>query len=188
MEYDDTSMRDFDELLDSARAGREPAWETLYVNFASLVGRYLRSRNCPDPDDIVAETFFQVVRNLASFTGGRDDFRGWIVTIAHRRMVDEWRRRERQPLELVEFEVICEHAPAGNVEEDSLLALSSAQIRGALRDLSIDQQDVLTLRFLGGLKIHEVAEAVGKTPGAVKALQARGIAALRRQISPEAVS
>ncbi|MGH2751637.1 MAG: sigma-70 family RNA polymerase sigma factor [Actinomycetota bacterium] len=187
-EDDDTAIDGWQQLLESARAASDSAWTSLYDEFAPLVIRYLRARNCPDAEDVLGEVFLRVVRNLASFTGEREDFRAWIVTIAHRRMIDERRRRQRRPLELVETDVLQTLAPAGDVEEDCQLALSTAEIRNALDGLSVDQRDVLALRFLGGLRIGEIAQAVGKSPDAVKALQARGIASLRRKIRTEAVT
>ncbi len=187
-EDDDTANCGWSELIMSARAGSDLAWETLYDEFAPLVIRYLRARMCPDAEDVLGEVFLRVVRNLESFAGERDDFRAWIMTIAHRRMIDERRRRQRRPLDLVQTDVLQALAPVGDVEQDCDLARSTAQIRSVLEGLSDDQRDVLTLRFLGGLRVSEIARAVGKTPDAVKALQARGIASLRRKIQPKAVT
>jgi DNA-directed RNA polymerase specialized sigma24 family protein len=58
----------------------------------------------------------------------------------------------------------------------------------AIRELTADQQDVLLLRLVGDLSLEEVARVVGKRLTAVKALQRRGLAALARRISREAVS
>ncbi|MGH2695176.1 MAG: RNA polymerase sigma factor [Actinomycetota bacterium] len=70
-------------------------------------------------------------------------------------------------------------------------ALTSAAVEGvrrALDRLSLDQRDVLLLRLFGRLTVAEVALVTGKRPGAVKALQRRGLASLRRHLLKEGVT
>ena len=179
---------DFEQVLDSARAGEDWAWDSLYGEFAPVVLRDLRARRATEPEDTLAEVFLQLVRNLSSFEGTAVEFRAWIVTIAHRRMIDEGRRRTRKPLDFIDAEILQRLGPTGNAEQEALAALSTASARSIIASLSPDQRDVLLLRFLGGLTTDEVARAIGKRPGAVKALQARGVAAIRRKVGAEAVS
>jgi DNA-directed RNA polymerase specialized sigma24 family protein len=72
--------------------------------------------------------------------------------------------------------------PAGDAEADALVELSLDHIRGILGRLTEEQRDVLLLRILGGLTVDQVAVAVGRSAGAVKMLQARGLASIRREI------
>jgi RNA polymerase sigma factor (sigma-70 family) len=171
-------IADFDEVLAAARTGGEWAWARIYAALAPSVLGYLRANGAAEPEDAAGEVFLQVVRGLERFSGGEHDFRAWVFTIAHRRLVDDLRRRARRPVSPAPPEAL-EHAAGagGDVAEDALAALDEARVREALAALAPDQRAVLLLRIIGDLTIEEIARAVGKRPGAVKALQRR---ALRR--------
>ena len=179
---------DFEQILHGARAGQQEAWTQLYRGLAPQVRGYLRARGAPEPDDLTGEVFLQVVRDLGSFSGGRREFHAWVFTIAHHRLLDDVRRSQRRPLEPAADDVLEDHLPASDAEEDALRSLEAHRVKALVGKLSPDQRTVLLLRILGDLSIEEVARAAGKTPGAVKALQRRGLAAIRREISKEEVS
>lgn len=182
-----TGSGDFETTLAAARAGAEWAWRNLYRDLAPVVLRYLRARGAPDPEDLTGDVFVQVVRKLEQFSGGEGDLRGWVVTIAHHRLIDSARNRARRPVEPVTDEVLAAISGSHDPEYEALAALGAGEVQRAIRALSPDQQDVVFLRFIAGLNINEVATAMGKKPGAVKALQARAVAALRRNL-PQGVS
>ena len=178
----------FDDVLAAARLGGSWAWETIYEDLAPAVAGYLRARGAPDPDDLTGEVFLQVVRDLESFEGGEREFRSWVFTIAHHRLLDAARYEARRPLEPVVHEDLVRAGPVGHVEDDALTSLRLGRVRRLLERLSPDQQDVLLLRLFGQLTVEEVARALGKRPGAVKALQRRGLAALQKEIEREGVT
>ncbi len=185
----DTSLREhFSRILAAAQAGGEWAWRELYGTTAPLLTRYLRARGVPDVDDIVGETFIRVVRSIDRFEGDEGAFRTWIFTIGRNLVVDDVRRRARRPSDATPDEALALNGPTGDTEEDALRALADARVAAILSGLSPDQRDVLLLRILAGLTIAEIAQVIGKREGAVKMLQARGIAALRREISSGAVT
>ncbi len=62
---------DFESALKAAKAGAEWAWAALYRDLAGPVTGYLASRGAPEPDDLAAETFLQVARNIAAVRRGR---------------------------------------------------------------------------------------------------------------------
>ena len=66
--------------------------------------------------------------------------------------------------------------------------MSTERVRRLCDALPPDQRDVLLLRMVAGMTVEQAAEALGKPPGAVKSLQHRAVAALRKQFDPEAVS
>ncbi len=177
----------FEPTLGAARVGAEWAWRDLYREFAPVIARYLKARRAAEPEDLVGDVFVQVVRKLDWFSGGEDDFRGWIVTIAHHRFVDSLRSRSRRPVDPVADEILAQEGGHADLEEQALTKLRSDEVQHAIRRLSPDQQDVVFLRLIAGLSIAEVADALGKKPGAVKALQSRAVAALKRDL-PQAVS
>lgn len=182
-----TSSGDFETTLAAARAGSEWAWRNLYRDLAPIVLRYLRARGAPEPEDLMGDVFVLVVRKLEQFSGNQDDFRGWVVTIAHHRLIDDARSRARRPVDPVTDEVLMAAGRSGDAEREALSRIGSEELQRAIKTLSPDQQDVVFLRLIAGLSINEVGAALGKKPGAVKTLQVRAVAALRRNL-PERVS
>jgi RNA polymerase sigma factor (sigma-70 family) len=109
----------FNGVLAAAQAGAAWAFRALYDDLAPVVTGYLRLHGASDPDDVASETFLGVSRNLARFTGDEDAFRSWVFTIAHRRLLDDRRRKGRQPTTHpidVEPEIL-----GGDVEDDALV-------------------------------------------------------------------
>lgn len=177
----------FPEVLEAARLGAEWAWRRLHRELAPGLLAYLTSRGASDPQDLAGEVFLRLFRDLPRFEGGEPEFAALAFTIAHHRLVDERRARRRRPVEPVPAAVLEDAGPAGDTEAEAIEALRNREIRRAIEDLSPDQRDVLLLRILGGLNAEEVARVVGKSAWAVRALQRRGLLALRKKISREAV-
>ncbi len=128
-----------------------------------------------------------VFAGLTSFTGSEQQFRSWVFTIAHRRLIDERRRMSRRPATPT-GDVDVLDRPGGDAEQDALNAMGRDRVQALCADLSDDQREVLLLRIVADLSIERVAGVVGKTPGAVKALQRRGLDTLRKKLSREGVS
>jgi RNA polymerase sigma-70 factor (ECF subfamily) len=177
---------DFDSALGAAKSGAEWAWAALYRELAGPVTGYLASRGAPEPEDLAAETFLQVARNIQSFEGGEDSFRSWVFVIAHRRLIDVRRKHGRSP-DLTPLSNDDQH-PGGDVESEALDRLFADDLRLALEVLTEDQRDVLSLRVIGNLSLEETAQVVGKRVGAVKALQRRGLIALRDHLERNRVT
>jgi RNA polymerase sigma factor (sigma-70 family) len=177
----------FSHVLAAARTGAEWAWTSIYNDLApSLIG-YVRARGTAEPEDVVGEIFLQVVRDLPRFVGDERDFRAWVFVIAHHRLLDAGRRRSRRPVELTPDPPEGRSSSPAS-DEQSIDRIASAGVRRVIAQLPPDQRDVLLLRILGDLTVEETADAVGKSSGAVKALQRRGLEALKRSISDEAVT
>lgn len=137
---------------------------------------------------MVGETFVNVVRSIDRFEGTEIAFRAWVFAIARNEATDELRRVIRHPSAPASVEELEAHGPRGDVEREAMEALVSDRIRRLLEALTADQRDVLLLRIIGGLSIDQVATVVGRRSGAVKMLQARGLAAIRREILRGAVT
>lgn len=135
----------------------------------------------------MGEVFLRVARDLKGFNGDESGFRSWVFMITHHRLVDERRllnRRQDEPASLEDLE----DRRGGDVEREAMAAISAGEVRRIIEGLASDQRDVLLLRILAGLTVEEVARIVGKRPTAVKALQRRGLAAIRRKIERSVVS
>jgi RNA polymerase sigma factor (sigma-70 family) len=178
----------FDAILSAAQAGGDWAWRRLYEANAPGLLRYLRARGEPDAEDVVGETFVRIVWHIDHFVGGEAAFRTWLFTIARNIVVDGHRKRARRPAEPVPHQRLHAVAPVADVEDEAMRDLSDDHVREVLDELSSDQRDVLLLRILGGLTIAEISRVLGRREGAVKMLQARGIASIRRKISLGAVT
>jgi RNA polymerase sigma factor (sigma-70 family) len=176
----------FESTLDAAKAGGEWAWAALYRELAGPVTGYLASRGAPEPEDLAAETFLQVARNIQGFEGGEKAFRSWVFVIAHRRLIDARRANGRRPVTVSLPDE--DHHRGGDVESEAMDKLVTAELRLSLATLTEDQRDVLALRIIGNLTLEETADVVGKRVGAVKALQSRGLIALREHLDQGKVS
>ncbi len=177
----------FSSILQAARLRAEWAWAEIYRDLAPTVLGYLRARGAADPEDLLGDVFLRVVRKLSSFSGDERQFRAWVLAIAHNRLLDDHRARTRRPLEPASVEALAQAGECRDVEEDAMAGLEVQRVLTAVHRLSPDQQDVILLRLLGELSVEEVARALGKRTGAVKALQRRGLAALKREISRQGV-
>ena len=172
----------FDSVVERAKDGDEVAATVVYENHVAMVYGYFRACGVVDVDDLTSDVFVGVLRNLRGFTGDQPDFRRWLMTIAHHRLVDERRRRSidrTEPTTPAELEVMT---TAPNVVELRALAIDPHLI-AALDSLTLAQREVLALRFVADLSLAGVAHVTSRPVGAVKSLQNRGLAGLRRYLS-----
>ncbi|HEV8115038.1 MAG TPA: sigma-70 family RNA polymerase sigma factor [Acidimicrobiales bacterium] len=176
----------FDAVLAAAQGGAGWAAERLWTSLAPAVAGYLRAQGSAEPEDLTSEVFVGVFRSLATFSGSEEQLRSWVFTIAHRRLTDERRRAGRRPPPIGGLEP-DDGPPSPSAEHEALLQVSTERVRSLCERLVPDQRDVLLLRLVGGLTVEEVATALDKTEGAVKALQRRALIAARRIVDREGV-
>ena len=176
----------FDAVLAAAVTGAPWALERIFTALSPVVAGYLRMQGAREPDDLTSEVFVAVLRKVGTFRGDEAGFRSWVFTIAHRRLTDERRRSVRHA---VVTSMADDHdAPApDDVAETALQSLAVERVRELCDQLVPDQRDVLLLRLVGRLKVDEVATTIGKSSGAVKALQRRGFRAIGRILEREGV-
>lgn len=178
------SAEAFADVLAAAQVGAGWALESLYRSLAPAVVGYLRLQGVEDPEDLSSEVFLGAFRNLGAFTGDAGGFRSWVFAIAHRRVLDDRRRRSRRPVP-EDFEAVADRAGGGDAEEEVMGRLGTEAVLDLCRRLSPDQRDVVLLRLVADLGLEETAEALGKSTGAVKALQHRAMASLRKELQKE---
>jgi RNA polymerase sigma-70 factor, ECF subfamily len=181
----------FDAVLIAARDSAPWALERMFTTLAPVVTGYLRVQGSTEPEDLTSEVFLAVLRNLGTFHGDEAGFRSWLFTIAHRRLLDEHRRRARRPppehLDDTQDVVAPELTAADDVEDAVGRSLGAERVRALCERLVPGQRDVLLLRLLGDLSVDQVAATLGKSTGAVKALQRRGLLAIGRLLEREGV-
>lgn len=111
----------------------------------------------------------------------RSNLSGWLYRVAHNLVVDVFRRTPQEELELVEWLEGDEPDPAQTIEQRMQLD----RVRLALRQLTAGQQQVIVLKFFQGMDSREVANIMGRSEGAIDALQHRGLRALRKALGQE---
>lgn len=176
----------FEDVLEAAQDHAGWAFARLYESLAPAVTGYLRANGVREAEDATSDVFLAVLRRCSSFEGDEVQFRRWVFTIAHHRIIDTRRSNGRRPevrsLDLARpSEMEPRFSPAA--EDDALCALGSERVGRLLSALSTDQRSVLALRVVADLSVEDVATALDKPPGAVKALQRRALATLRRTLS-----
>jgi RNA polymerase sigma factor (sigma-70 family) len=135
-------------------------------------------------EDLTGTTLAAAVEALPGFRGELGQLGGWLFRIA-RHDLDDYRRRAARARaenldDVLGASAALEDAP--NPQDLAIERLEASRVLAALEQLSIDQREVLLLRLAAGLTAPEVAATLGKTTGAVKALQHRGLASLARKL------
>lgn len=164
-------------LLPRLYALEEAALEIVYDTFRPPLYRYAyRLLGRPDSaEDVVAETFHRLLQALYQGVGPRKHLQAWLYRVLHNLVVDQYRRQTYQP-QALPGDLAAESDP----DEEVQRLIVQERIRQALRRLTRDQQQVIICKYLEGMSNEEVAAVLGKPVGAVKSLQHRALAALRR--------
>ncbi len=174
----------FPQVLAAAQAGDHAALERIYRDTVPLVLGYLRSNGAREPEDVTSDVFVSMVSNLRSFSGDERQFRSWLLTIAHRRMVDSLRRDGRRREEPVPVDELGNRMILlTDGESEAMSRLRSLGVIEAIDQLTEGQRAVLMLRVLADLEVKEIARIVGKPETAVKALLRRALASLERVLA-----
>jgi RNA polymerase sigma-70 factor (ECF subfamily) len=176
------SVRDVSEsyLIERAKAYNEEALSELYRRHANAIFRYVYYRvgDQAVAEDLVGDIFVRALEGLPTYQDTGRPFEAWLYRIAQARVVDHYRRKNVRRLAPLD-----ERLPAGDAADLDQLVAHQDDVRRvweALHDLTEDQQQVISLRFIAGYSTAETSDMLGKTEGAVKALQHRALASLRR--------
>ncbi len=178
------------ELTDADLAAarrRDPAAVTrVYATFAPPLFRFFMAQvgNRHTAEDLTGAVFAAAIESLPGFRGPVEALGGWLFRIARHDLFDFRRRQARARFDPLD-DVLDEAALAAGTadpEEMAIDRLEGKRVLKALEQLSPDQREVLLLRMAAGLTAPEVATALGKTTGAVRALQHRGLASLARAL------
>ncbi len=166
-----------EKLLHRARAGDPRALGEIHEQYYARIFRYALFRLGDEAaaEDIASEVFVRLLDALRSNRAPHTTLGGWLFGVAAHLVVDHFRRAPREQSPLWEGLMTTDSA-AHEAEE----RLQHSQVRAAMRRLTPDQQEVLALRFGEGFSLDETARVMGKSVNAVKVLQFRATAALRR--------
>ena len=167
------------DVIDRARSGDRAAFAELYDTYVDNVYRYLlyRVREPSDAEDLCSEVFTRAFANIHRYRWQGKSFLAWLYTIARNAVTDR-RRRERPTVEIDNAYGLAEDGPTAH--ERAVHGEAVDALRGAVRHLTAEQQEVLVLRFVENRSSREVAKMLGKNEGAIRALQFRALGRLRK--------
>jgi RNA polymerase sigma-70 factor, ECF subfamily len=181
-----TTPEDVGRAIAEARDGDGDALSVLWRTHQPLLLRYLRGRGAGDPGDLATQVWIDAARNLRHFRGDADDFRRWLFTIAHRRLIDERRRTSRrgeiQPLGAAGADR-ADTAPGADVEYDARDSLSRAL--ALVARLPDQMRDAVLLRYVADLSAADAAEVMGVRAGHVRVLTHRALLLLERMLTED---
>jgi RNA polymerase sigma-70 factor, ECF subfamily len=177
--------KQFGPVVAAARTGAEWALAALYREFHPGLLRYLRAQEPNDGEDLVTETWLDAAAGLDRFQGDEWAFRRWLFSIARRRLIDHRRRRKRSPSLSVGLDALGGRPAPDDTEGTVLAAADTEAALERIAALPPDQGEVILLRVLAGLDVADVAEILGKKPGAVRVLQHRALERLAGQLARE---
>jgi len=169
-------------LVDRAQKGDRSALEELYLIHFDRIYSYLHVSvgNRHDAEDLTTQTFLKMLESIGKFRWQSAPFSAWLFRIAHNLAMDHFRATKRwQPEEEVPEPEPDESTSA---EAGALESIGRKSMLDLIEDLSPEQQQVLTLKFVFNFANAEAATILGKTEGAIKSLQHRALVSLQKQL------
>ena len=178
---------DEDELgraLRAAQDGDEESFRTLYRDVQPRLIRFAGALVGADAEDVTSEAWLQISRDLPTFRGDLDGFRGWTATITRHRALDHLRRRSRRPVGDLPVEELTTMAAKGDTEVDALDGIATEDALRLIAGLPRDQAEAVLLRVVVGLDAKSAGKVLGKRAGAVRTASYRGLRRLAEALSP----
>ena len=174
-------MQNEESLVRRAQQHDQEAFAQLYEEHFNKIYRYvtLRIGDEMEAEDVTQQVFVNTLQSISSFKWRGISFSAWLFRIAHNQAVDYLRKKKRAALPLDESLTDSDSNPQLIAEDKQDIE----QLLQATKKLTEAQREVISLRFTSGLPIAEVAKVMGKSQGAVKALQHSAIVALRKALS-----
>lgn len=171
------------DLVARARGGDRPAFAALYRMYLPMVYKFLYYRmnsNKAMAEDMTAEVFLRALRKVEDFTWTGADFGAWLLRIARNLVLDN-AKSSRARLEVLNDQMPEDSAGEARDTEDAVIEnITNEGVYRAITQLSPDQRDVITMRFIQGMDVTAVARIMGKKEGTIRTLQFRGLKSLQR--------
>lgn len=169
-------------LVERAKENDEQAFAELYDIYFDKIYRYIAIKigDRVEAEDMTQQVFLSALKSISSFEWKNVPFSSWLYRIAHNKIVDHLRKKSKQLVTDIEDTVITDSVDTYKTTE---LKMDIEQLSEAMKGLTILQREVISLRFASDMPIAQVAKTMGKTEGAVKALQHSAIRALRKTLS-----
>jgi len=169
-----------EEWIRKAQRGDREAWGKLYELYVDRVYRYVASKmEAMESEDITEQVFLKAFQSLPSYKWKGVAFSSWLFTIARNLVIDWGRKRYSQRRYLAKEVIPSQPDPQEMAEERALIR----EMVKAVERLTEAQQEVIRLRFVAGLSLEDTAKIMGKSLGAIKALQHAALDNLRRVLN-----
>jgi RNA polymerase sigma-70 factor (ECF subfamily) len=150
----------------------------LYEEYYDKIARYvfIHIGNREEAEDIAGEVFLKALKSLKSYQEQGVPMQGWLFRIAHNLTVDYLRKTDRRRTVPIDSVVLVGNDnPIDTAEKN----IEFERVTEAMKQLTIEQREVINLRFFGGLTSKEVGGVLGKGDGAVREMQRAAIEKLR---------
>ena len=169
-------------LVDRAQKGERAALEELYLIHFDRIYSYLHVSvgNRHDAEDLTTQTFLKMLEAIGKFRWQAAPFSAWLFRIAHNLAMDHFRANRRWQVEEEVPEPEADESTSA--EAGAFEAIGRRSMLDLIEDLSPEQQQVLTLKFVFNFANAEAATILGKTEGAIKSLQHRALVSLQKQL------
>jgi RNA polymerase sigma-70 factor, ECF subfamily len=176
------SLQDEESLVQRAQKQDNQAFAQLYEAYFDKIYRYIsfRVRNEMESEDLTQQVFMKVLNSISSYQNQGVPFSSWVYRIAHNVVVDFMRQQNKKAT--VDIEGMQLISPAEDTQSVLEKQMDVEEVKKASRSLTAAQQEVISLRFAGELSITECAKIMGKSEGAIKALQHSAVLALRKAL------
>ncbi|WP_433829037.1 RNA polymerase sigma factor [Actinoplanes sp. CA-015351] len=173
---------ELDAVVRAAQTGDENAFRQLYRLQQPALLRYLRVLVGEDAEDVASEAWLQIARDLHSFRGDGDGFRGWTATIARHRAMDLLRAQRRRPQSAGPADEYLKEIRADDDTADRALELVTTDAALALiATLPQEMAEAVMLRVVVGLDAKSTGKILGRRPGAVRTAAYRGLRLLAQR-------
>ncbi|MBL1065724.1 RNA polymerase sigma factor [Streptomyces sp. 7-21] len=180
--------RELTAAVRAAQKGDELAFSRVFRAVHPRLLGYVRTMVAgPDAEDVAAEAWLHISRDLSRFHGDADRFRGWTARIARNRALDHLRSRARRPQECSVEEAGLTDLPGGaDTAEEAIAALATSRAFALVGKLPHEQAGAVVLRTVFGLDAKRAAVLLGCRPGAVRTATHRGLRRLATMVEPRA--
>ena len=181
-------VQDEEDLVRRAKQHDQEAFTRLYEGYFDKIYRYIviKVGNETEAEDMTQQVFLNALQSISSFRWQGVPFSSWLYRIAHNQVVDYFRKKTKRP---GTFDDVPHNISDSNKNNDPQKTtehnLNIEQLLVAAQQLTEAQREVISLRFTSDLSTAEVAKIMGKSQGAIKALQHSAIVALRKKLLVE---
>jgi RNA polymerase sigma-70 factor (ECF subfamily) len=172
-------------LIEKAIQRDRSAFTALYDRYVDQVYRhvYYKLSNRTEAEDITQETFVKAWKAIHKFKQTGAPFVAWLITIARHLIADHYKKRPNL-VNLDDLVLPASDHPSSDPQRMAEASFNQEMVRKAVLKLKDDQQKVVMMRFIDGLSYAEIAQALGKSEGAVRVIQFRALSGLK-QILPQ---
>lgn len=166
----------------AAAAGDESAFASLYTQLQPALRRYATALVGQDAEDVTAEAWLHIARDMSTFRGDMDNFRAWTARIVRNRAMDHLRYHARRPVQPTPFDLLLDGVAREDTADSALERMSTESATAMIAQLPREQAEAVLLRAVVGLDAATAGQILGKSAAAVRVAAHRGLRQLARRL------